>query len=283
MNSFVAIDFETAQPARHSACAIGIVKVKEGVIIQRFFSLIIPPDNDHSIYNTNVNGISSVHTEHAPPFIEVYPIIKLLIDGQHIVCHNAEFDIDVLIKTMSYNGINKDDVSFDFSCTCKLFDGRKLNDCCDEHNITLNHHDVMSDAEACARLFMIANSATFIEYKPGNKSKPGNWMNDRQKICGDVKQPDLDAVENKENPFFGKKVVISGVYRHWPDRNDLATILKNLGADIDGAVSMKTDYLIAGDGVGPSKLKKMQDLISFRKDARILNEDEIIELLSINQ
>ncbi len=45
MKSFVAIDFETAQPVRHSPCAIGMVKVVDGVIIQRVFSLIRPPDN----------------------------------------------------------------------------------------------------------------------------------------------------------------------------------------------------------------------------------------------
>ncbi len=40
MSSFVAVDFETAQPTRYSPCAIEMVKVVDGVITQRIFTLI---------------------------------------------------------------------------------------------------------------------------------------------------------------------------------------------------------------------------------------------------
>ena len=39
---FVAIDFETMTPELTSACAIGLVRVHNGVISQKFYSLIKP-------------------------------------------------------------------------------------------------------------------------------------------------------------------------------------------------------------------------------------------------
>ena len=41
----------------------------------------------------------------------------------------------------------------------------------------------------------------------------------------------------------------------------------------------KTNYLCKGNGVGPSKLAKMQKKIDSGEDAHIIDEDEIIKLL----
>ena len=41
--TFVAIDFETADYGRVSACALALVRVEAGVIVQRGFHYIRPP------------------------------------------------------------------------------------------------------------------------------------------------------------------------------------------------------------------------------------------------
>ena len=41
--TFVAIDFETADYGRDSACALALVRVEAGVIVQRAFHYIRPP------------------------------------------------------------------------------------------------------------------------------------------------------------------------------------------------------------------------------------------------
>ncbi len=41
--TFVAIDFETADYGRHSACALALVRVAAGVIVQRAIHYIRPP------------------------------------------------------------------------------------------------------------------------------------------------------------------------------------------------------------------------------------------------
>lgn len=254
MKNFTAIDFETAQPARHTACAIALVKVRNGVIIQKFKSLIRPPDNWYSDNNMHVHKIGSQHTENAPDFAEIYPLIRSMLHNEHIVCHNASFDVDVLYKTMEYYGISSSDLEFQVSDTLALY-GKCLKECCNENGISLSHHDPLSDAEACAQLFLRYQGADFL-------SAADSKYDMHQKIRGEVLKPDLESVEDKSNPFFGKKVVISGTFNTWPDRTVLARELKERGADIDSSVGPNTQILIAGDGVGPKKLEKMTRFIN---------------------
>ena len=45
MKDFAAIDFETANGQRCSVCSVGIVIVRNGEIVDRFYSLIRPTPN----------------------------------------------------------------------------------------------------------------------------------------------------------------------------------------------------------------------------------------------
>lgn len=45
MQDFVAIDFETANGRRSSVCSVGIVVVRGGEIVDKFYSLIQPTPN----------------------------------------------------------------------------------------------------------------------------------------------------------------------------------------------------------------------------------------------
>jgi DNA polymerase III subunit epsilon len=279
VKSFVAIDFETAQPARHSPCAIGMVKVVDGVITQRIFTLIRPPDNIYSPHNTNIHGIKSEHSENAPEFIYVYPMIKELIHKNHIVCHNASFDLDVLAKTKQFHGI-EDDLEFSYSDTLELY-GKSLDACCEICGIDLHHHDALSDAEACARLFLQYHKIPVNEYKPFGPTDNLPLFEDHGKLDHDMFTPELESVQNKNNPFYNKKVVITGVYQNWPDRNDLAKIIKNLGADIDSSVTPRTQILIVGANSGPVKLQKMKANIDDDKTRKIMSEEEVSAILKL--
>jgi DNA polymerase-3 subunit epsilon len=43
LSNFIAIDFETANRYRNSACAISVVRVEDGKIVDTFSQLIRPP------------------------------------------------------------------------------------------------------------------------------------------------------------------------------------------------------------------------------------------------
>ena len=52
MNDFAAIDFETANHQPTSVCSIGIVIVRNGIVTDKFYSLIHPVPNYYNLINT---------------------------------------------------------------------------------------------------------------------------------------------------------------------------------------------------------------------------------------
>ena len=79
MKDFVAIDFETANNERTSVCAVGIVVVRDGEIVDSYYSLIHPEPNYYVF--TYIHGITQSDTESAPLFPEVWKQIEPLIEG----------------------------------------------------------------------------------------------------------------------------------------------------------------------------------------------------------
>lgn len=71
MKDFVAIDFETANRESTSICSIGMVIVRDGIIIDRFYSLVQPEPNYYSYWNTHIHGLSQEDTDCAPVFPNV--------------------------------------------------------------------------------------------------------------------------------------------------------------------------------------------------------------------
>jgi DNA polymerase-3 subunit epsilon len=65
---FTAIDFETANGDSASACAVGLVKVRNGKIVDSYSSLINPPTGwwDFHPGNIRVHGIYPKDVETAP-------------------------------------------------------------------------------------------------------------------------------------------------------------------------------------------------------------------------
>lgn len=164
--NFVAIDFETA--IRHHICAVGIVIVENSKIIEEFYTLVQPPYNEYNWYCTQVHGITSYDTENSLPFIEIYPEIKKRLFEKIVVAHKESFDRSVLQKSMIDNALDYSElnISENWECTMKYcrsigkYPSGKLNECCLVEGIELNHHEALSDARACAELFVRIKTAS---------------------------------------------------------------------------------------------------------------------------
>jgi len=91
-------------------------------------------------------------TRFKPDFSEIWYYIEPYIKDQHLVAHNASFDISCLRKTLEFYEMPVP--SFTHSCTCNLYKRKGLAVLCLEHNIELNHHNALSDAKACASLYL---------------------------------------------------------------------------------------------------------------------------------
>ncbi|MCK4751380.1 MAG: NAD-dependent DNA ligase LigA [Bacteroidales bacterium] len=72
----------------------------------------------------------------------------------------------------------------------------------------------------------------------------------------------------------GKSFVISGVFAHH-SRDELKELVEQNGGKNTGSISAKTDYILAGDNMGPSKYDKAQKM-----GIPILTEEEFISMLS---
>ncbi|PHQ28991.1 NAD-dependent DNA ligase LigA [Leeuwenhoekiella nanhaiensis] len=88
-------------------------------------------------------------------------------------------------------------------------------------------------------------------------------------------QLELDAsvLENQTEKLKGLTFVISGVFERI-SRTDLKKTIEDNGGKAAGSISSKTNYLVAGDNMGPSKLEKAEKL-----GVTIISEDEFLEML----
>lgn len=159
--SFTAIDFETATANQNSACAVGLVVVERGIIVNEFYSLIQPPQNQYMWQTTRVHGIRPRDTVDAPTFQQLFPQIVPFISNRLMVAHNELFDRGVLRKTMNYYNLNYQDLGLKekWECTFRIYQQKgfkptRLNACCEVLGIELNHHEALSDARACAQLYL---------------------------------------------------------------------------------------------------------------------------------
>ncbi|MGZ2371419.1 exonuclease domain-containing protein [Ancylomarina sp. YFZ004] len=278
---FVAIDFEHAMPFKGSVCSVGIVSYKDGNIVDEYSTLIQPPNNEYNYFTTKVHGLTPEHTRNAPSFIDVYPEIKKRVNGNVLVAHNAfSTDKACLEQAMDYSGINED-LNLDWQCTYRITNA-KLNLVAQICHIELNHHEALSDAKACAKIFDLYqnNKLPLNEIEEANpvkrKAKKKSTSSYGERLKGDVFKPDFENAKNKENPFYMKKVVVSGFAS--ADKKTIAQELKYFGADVDTGIGKKTNFLIAGENVGPSKLTKMQANIAEGKEASIITHQEYKEM-----
>ncbi|MBL8207999.1 MAG: 3'-5' exonuclease [Blastocatellia bacterium] len=157
--AFVAIDFETADFGRDSACSVALVRVEGNEIVAKTHALIRPPRSRFQF--TYIHGITWEQVKNQPTFGELWPEMAPFLSGaDYFVAHNATFDKGVLEVCCLKAGLQPPPLPF--RCTVKLarqvwrLPSNKLNLVCEHLNIPLKHHDALSDAEACARIVLEA-------------------------------------------------------------------------------------------------------------------------------
>jgi DNA ligase (NAD+) len=79
---------------------------------------------------------------------------------------------------------------------------------------------------------------------------------------------------NATNILSGKTFVVSGVFEKF-SRDDLKKVIEDNGGKVGSSISAKTDYLIAGDNMGPAKLEKANKL-----NISIISEDDFMNLIN---
>ena len=102
---------------------------------------------------------------------------------------------------------------------------------------------------------------------------------ENQKIIRRLKEygVQLELIEkinpNATNKLEGKTFVVSGVFSTF-SRDDLKKAIEENGGKVGSSISPKTDFVVAGDNMGPAKLEKASKL-----NVPIISEEDFIQML----
>jgi DNA polymerase III subunit epsilon len=157
--NFTAIDFETANGSPSSPCAVGLVKVAEGKIVDSYQTLIQPPypHDWFDPFNIKVHGIKESDVVSAPSWEQTLQEMLSFIAGDTLIAHNAGFDMGVLLASIETVDAEIPDLQYG----CSLIMARKTYNL-ESYRLNqvayavgheeFNHHDALADSDACARI-----------------------------------------------------------------------------------------------------------------------------------
>ncbi|MYG93958.1 MAG: hypothetical protein F4138_03050 [Acidimicrobiia bacterium] len=309
LRSFAAIDFETATAKRASACALGLVIVDSGHIVNERSWLIRPPDNEYDSFNTSVHGISAANTKNATSFGQVWGEAAAIAQDRLLVAHNAAFDISVLRHSAAYHNYTTPEVSY--LCTYRLAKSRwpnlysyKLPNICKKLEIEgLKHHDPLSDAKAAAKVLLamceqdeceIEDLCKGLGYKTGllsadryapfsNAARQASHSLQSSPRISEI-EPTVDEID-PDGPLFGKRVAFTGTLKSMT-RQAACQVTINSGGKPSTSVSKRTDYLVVGmtdfakvgtDGMS-SKMQNAVQLTNSGAMIEIIDENDFLRL-----
>ncbi|MFE6967069.1 3'-5' exonuclease [Agromyces sp. NPDC057679] len=181
--SFVAIDFETANPNRGSVCQIGVTKVIDGEVVKTASVFITPPVGRawFAPANVAVHGIREHDVRGAPEWPAVMQrLVKFTREGElPLVAHNASFERSCIDRASEAAGVAVP--PFRYFCTLqqarrsfRLADSHKLDQVARSLGLpAFKHHDAGEDALVGAR---VALGLAAKERASSLEAMSGGWL-----------------------------------------------------------------------------------------------------------
>ncbi len=160
---FTAIDFETANSSSASACAVGLVRVRDGQVVAKTGWLIRPPAGHDRFFeiNTRIHGIRPEDVAGAPTWSEQLADLAAFAGADVLVAHNAGFDMAVLKRACEATG--DDCPPYRYACSLQV--ARKVYQlpsyrlpyvAAEAGFAEFAHHNATADALACAHVMIDA-------------------------------------------------------------------------------------------------------------------------------
>ncbi|MDE1146434.1 MAG: exonuclease domain-containing protein [Azospirillaceae bacterium] len=298
---FVAIDFETANAKRDSACAIGVVWVSGRRIVHSGHWLIRPREMRFDARNSMIHGITAEDVRHAPEFPQIWEMIRSHVDGRLVMAHNASFDISVLKATLAGYGLMPPNAGV--ACTVKISEAiwpdltnHRLPTVAGYLGIDLRHHDALSDAQACAHIAMRAmdlrGHPTVDELLRGLGASAGKLTPHSYDPCS-FRAPrpasGVPALDKRLAPlvraadaglFRGKGVVFTGTLSTLP-RETAGRLVEEAGGRWQPGVRNDTDILVVGHDPGATKLNLARSKAARLGRPEIIDEREFMARLGL--
>lgn len=95
----------------------------------------------------------------------------------------------------------------------------------------------------------------------------------RLKTKGVQLELSADKLANQSNKLAGNIFVVSGVFQKI-SRDDLKKLIEDNGGKVSGSISGKTNFVVAGENMGPSKKEKAESL-----GVPIISEDDFLKMI----
>ncbi|MFA6935189.1 MAG: 3'-5' exonuclease [Sphaerochaetaceae bacterium] len=157
----VAIDFETADFHRQSACSVALVRFDSDSILEKYYTLLKPPSFcTFSPFNIQIHGITPSMVADSPCFSQVWPEMQDFIGADVLCAHNAPFDMGILESLIELDGFMCPPLNY--LCTLKmarrLWKGQRsyaLTSLSESLGLEYQAHYALDDAVNCARLFQL--------------------------------------------------------------------------------------------------------------------------------
>lgn len=290
---YLAIDFETANNKRISACSFGysLFTVDEELSSGKY--LINPPEEEKfSPINTRIHGLRKTDVENALNFKDLWQRhLSSLFKNHVVILHNSSMDLSVLKSCFEYYDIKDFDfLYFDTMSIAKKFDLPQKLDSLSSHLglYFSSSHNPEEDAVACGRVFSklakgglyISDNAKRLTYEePKTKSiTPKFNPSDNFNVLISYGINDNDILDVD---FNGKSIVVTGDLSI--DREIAHSFIIERGGVIKSSISTKTDYVIVGQDFGPSKINKVGELNSVKNsNIKIISSKQFDEIFVDN-
>lgn len=310
IDTVLAIDFETANGKRTSACSVGIALFDycNDRLIEKRQQLIDPKD-EFFYRNTLIHSITSDDVIDAPTFEEFFPeLINMIERASIVVSHNASFDICVFTQCAEKAGVQYS--PFDFCCTLALtkqvlpeLENHKLETVVNALQIgDFSHHRADDDAEMCGLVFLRLAKKLKVCTKNDISANVGLRMGRAfaygfdnccafgvSRIRGKVKSANDVTMKVNSKLFEGKNLVFTGVFCSM-SRKEAERTATERGGTVLGSVTKKTDYLVYGvqdmratkGKEKSSKQLRAELLITQGIPIEVISEKEYLGMLSVD-
>lgn len=302
--SFVAIDFETANSNRASACSLGMTKVVDGVVVATKYELFRPPEgfDQFDPRNISIHGIQPSDVMHLSRFADVWPSVEEFIGDLPIVAHNASFDLSVLRATLSASEILWPQLEY----ACTMVMSRSIFQIT-SHSLLFvaqsagvkwendKHHDALYDSQICAEIVLsiakikeinsIYDLLKSLELSIG-KIFPSGWdacRSSKKALYShhpsgedrySTKDIEINLNADPNHPLFGKVVVFTGKLYSMP-RPDAWRLVALVGGIPKDTMTKTTNLLVLGEQ-DPFKLRPGESQSGKFRDAEKLREKGIL-------
>ena len=163
--NITALDFETANYADQSICAVGLAVFQDGQLDEAAYWLVRPPKGFgwfREDFTEQCHGLTWFDVQNSPEFPAIAPqLIQRLAAADIVVAHNADFDMRKLRGTLEHFAIPHP--AFAYLCTMQL--SRRVWPELPRHSLDavaahighqFQHHHARADAEAAARVLLAA-------------------------------------------------------------------------------------------------------------------------------